>query len=288
MENSPSQAFNPLTQFMRQPKIYIRLPSNGEYWAPGSLEISETGQYPVYSMTAKDELLIKVPDALMSGQAIVDVIQNCMPNIKNGWAVPTIDLDVILIAIRLATYGELMETPVKIGDLELDYTVDLRVVLDQLTNGINWDPIVPIDSDMTVFVKPVTYKEVTKVSLQSFETQKLVQVVNDNSLSDEEKLKLFQDSFKKLTSSTVAMVGDSISKIETSKGSTDNPEYIQEFLANADKGVFNKIQKHLEMLRENNNVKPIKIAVTDEMREKGITGDSLDVPLTFDPSTFFG
>jgi hypothetical protein len=34
---------------MRQPKIFIRLPSNGEYWPPGSLTISETGDYPVYS-----------------------------------------------------------------------------------------------------------------------------------------------------------------------------------------------------------------------------------------------
>jgi hypothetical protein len=29
------------------------------------------------------------------------------------------------------------------------------------------------------------------------------------------------------------------------------------------------------------------VAVTDEMREKGVTGDSVDIPITFDPSTFF-
>ena len=103
---------NPLSMFMRQPKIYIRLPSGGEFWPEGSLEATETGEYPVYSMTAKDELILKVPDALMNGQAIVDVIQNCIPNVKNAWHAPNIDLDVLLIAIRIATYGEMMTTPI--------------------------------------------------------------------------------------------------------------------------------------------------------------------------------
>lgn len=73
---------NPLLGYMRQPKIYIRLPSNGLFWEEGSIDIPENNEFPVYSMTAKDELTFKTPDALMNGQAIVDVIQSCMPNIK--------------------------------------------------------------------------------------------------------------------------------------------------------------------------------------------------------------
>ena len=111
---------NPLSGFMRQPKIYIKLPSGGEYWSKGSLEISETGEYPVYSMTAKDEMMLKIPDALISGQAIVDVVQHCMPNIKNAWSIPNLDLDVILIALRVATYGEKMNVPLNISDVDLE------------------------------------------------------------------------------------------------------------------------------------------------------------------------
>jgi hypothetical protein len=40
-------------------------------------------------------------------------------------------------------------------------------------------------------------------------------------------------------------------------------------------------------LRENNTVKPIVVPVNEEMREKGITGETVEVPLTFDASTFF-
>jgi hypothetical protein len=284
MNSSP----NPLSMFMRQPKIYIKLPSGGEFWPDGTLDIPENGEFPVYSMTAKDELMLKVPDALMNGQAIVDVIQHCVPNIKNAWATPTIDLDVILIAIRLATYGEMMTTPVKFTDtLELEYQLDLRIVMDQLMSQIGWDPVVPVNDHLTIFVRPLTYKQLSFAALQTFETQKIMQVVNDEKTSEEQKIKLFKESFKKLSDATLGTIGDSISSIESVGGSTDNPEHIKEFVENIDKEIFNKVQKHLEMLRDRNTVKPMIIQVTDEMREQGVTGDTIEVPITFDPSTFF-
>jgi hypothetical protein len=283
-----SSPANPLSMFLRQPKIYIRLPSNGEFWPAGSLEASETGEYPVYSMTAKDELMLKVPDALMNGQAVVDVIQHCMPNIKNAWNTPNIDIDMVLIAIRLATYGEMMTTPVKFGnDLELEYQIDLRVLMDSLMNQITWDPVVPINDELTVFVKPLTYKQISAAAIKTFETQKIMQVVNDDKISEDDKIKLFKESFKNLSDATLGSISDSISRIDSSNGSTDNSEHIAEFVENIDKDIFNKIQNHLEQLRDANAIRPMTVAVTDEMREKGVTGDTIDVPITFDPSTFF-
>ena len=288
MNSTPAINLNPLSMFMRQPKIYIRLPSGGEFWPAGSLTPTETGEYPVFSMTAKDELLLKVPDALMNGQAVVDVIEHCIPNIKNAWDVPSIDLDIILIALRLATYGEMMTVPVTAGsDLDLEYQVDLRVVMDQLMSQIKWNSIIPINQDLTVFVKPVNYKVITKAAIQSFETQKIIQMVNDESISEDQKVKLFQDSFKKISDTAIGSIASSISKIESSQGSTDNPAFIQEFIDNIDKEIFNKIQSHLDELKNNNAIKPMIVQVTDEMKEKGVTGDTVEVPITFDPSTFF-
>lgn len=281
-------AKNPLAAFMRQPKIYIRLPSNGNYWPEGSLKISETGEYPVYSMTAQDELLLKIPDALMNGQAIVDVIQHCIPNIINAWDVPNIDMDVILIAIRIATYGEMLTTPISIGESEFEYNVDLRTVLDSLLTSISWDPHVPINDELTVYVKPIRYKQVTEIAIQNFETQKIIQVANDEKISEEEKIKIFKESFAKLTKVTIGMVAASIYNIDSSNGSTSDPLHIKEFMDNVDKDIFNKIQSHLEKLKEQNTVKPIKIAVTDDLREKGFTGEFIEIPLVFDAASFFG
>jgi hypothetical protein len=282
------QTPNPLTAYMRQPKIYITLPSGGEYWTPGSLKPSTTGEYPVYSMTAQDELLLKVPDALMNGQAVVDVIQNCMPNVIDAWGCSTLDLDVILIAIRIATYSEIMTTPVTFGnDLELDYQLDLRTVKDQLINQISWDPAVVISPEMTVFVRPLVYREFSESSVQTFETQKIMQIVNREDLGDDDKLRLFKESFIKLTQVTLGTVQKSVYKIDTAQGSTANFDHIAEFINNVDKEVFNKIQEHLDRLRDQNQLKPITVAVTDEMREQGFTGDSVEVPITFDAATFF-
>lgn len=279
---------NPLSMFMRQPKIYIKLPSGGEYWPEGSLEMSETGEFPVYSMTAKDELMLKVPDALMNGQAVVDVIQHCIPNIKNAWDCPSLDLDMILIAIRLATYGEMMSTPVKFSeDFEMEYQIDLRVLMDRLMQQIKWEPVVPVTNELTVFVKPLNYKKISQSAIKTFETQKIMQVVNDEKMPEEQKIKLFKESFKNLSDATLGTISDSIFRIDSVAGSTDNPEYISEFVNGIDKEIFNVIQKHLETLRDANTIKPMSVDVTPEMKERGVTGDKVEIPITFDPSTFF-
>lgn len=279
---------NPLIGMMRQPKIFIRLPSGGEYWEPNSLEISENGEYPVYSMTAQDELKLKIPDALMNGQAVVDVIQHCMPNIKNAWNIPNIDMDVILIAIRIATYGEKMNVPIKMGeDLDYEYSLDLRLVIDNLMNNITWDPCVVINDEMAVFVRPINYKVMTQGALQTFETQKIIQVINDENLPEEEKIKVFKESFAKLNKLTIGIITDSIYSIDSTGGSTTDRKHIQEFIENVDKEVFDKIKSHIDSLREKNAVKPLKITTTDEMRNLGITEDEIEIPLNFDPANFF-
>lgn len=281
-------AVNPLIGMMRQPKIYIRLPSGGNFWPEGSIIMPESGEFPVYSMTAKDELALKIPDALMNGQAVVDVIQNCMPNIKNAWHCPNLDMDVILIAIRIATYGEFMTVPINIADFSSEYQADLRQVLDQLQNQITWTSEVPINEDLTVYVKPINYKTMTSSALQTFETQKIIQLVNDDSYSEEEKLKAFKESFNKLNQLTIGVINDSVYHIESSQGATSDPKFISEFLNNTDKEIFDAIKNHIEKMRETNTVKPMTIDTTEEMRAAGVTDDNIEIPIQFDPAHFFG
>jgi len=287
MDSTITKPVNPLSSFMRQPKIFIRLPSQGEYWPAGSLAMTETGELPVYSMTAKDEMMLKIPDALMNGQAVVDVIEHCIPNIKNAWHVPTVDMDIILIAIRLATYGEKMTTPLEFGDVAMDYQVDLRMIMDTLMHQIGWDPVVSVNDQLTVFVRPLNYKQITATALQTFETQKIMQIANNETLTEDDKLKMFKESFSRLTDSTIGMIGASIYRVDSSLGSTEDPDYIKEFVDNMDKDMFNKIQDHLETLREQNTVKPINVPVSEDMKAQGITGETVEIPLVFDASTFF-
>jgi hypothetical protein len=283
----PKLKNNPLAGLMRQPKIYIKLPSGGRFWPEGSLVVSETGEYPVYSMTAKDELLIKIPDALLNGQAIVDLMQSCMPNIKNAWEAPNLDVDTILMAIRIATYGERMAVPIDTGDSDYEYDVDLRSVMSDLAGKVSWEDAVAINQDLTVFVKPINYRKMTESALQSFETQKIMQIANSSEMKEEDKLKLFKESFDKLNGVAVGIITDCVYKIESSQGSTDDPVFIKEFMENSDKEIFDKVKNHLDALREQNTISSLTINPTPAMLAGGVEDKPIEIPLIFDASTFF-
>ena len=87
-------------------------------------------------MTAKDELSMQSPDALLSGQTTVDLIQSCVPNIKNAWLIPTVDLDYILIAIRRATYGNAMDFTSVCPHCKKsnENTINLEILQNQIYN----------------------------------------------------------------------------------------------------------------------------------------------------------
>jgi len=279
--------YNPLSSYMRQPKIYITLPSKGKWWEPGALEFSENGEYRVYSMTAKDELLFKTPDALLNGQALVDVIQSCMPNIKNGWAIPSIDIDLILIAIRLATYGERMPIPHKIPLIneEVEYDLDLKVLIDKQQQNIWIDQCV-INDDFIIYLKPLTYKHLSKTSTQAFETSRILKMVNDDALSDEKKMEVFNESFSKLTSVTIDLVADSVYKVWTPEAEVTDLAHLREFVHNADKELFQKIQNHLEELKKKNNLEPLRFTTNEEQQSRGAPAE-YSIPLNFNETDFF-
>ena len=100
---------NPLAKHFRQPAIYTKLPSQGEFWPAGALELPANGEVPIYPMTARDEIILRTPDALLNGQGVVDVLQSCCPSVKDAWKLPSIDVDAILIAVRIATYGNQLD-----------------------------------------------------------------------------------------------------------------------------------------------------------------------------------
>jgi hypothetical protein len=278
---------NPLANYMRQPKIYIKLPSGGDFWPKGSIVVPENGEFPVFSMTARDELLFKTPDALMNGQAVVDVIQSCMPNIKDAWLTPTLDLDTILIAIRLATYGAKMPFTHKIPNTteEVEYEIDLRMLLDQQQTNY-WLDQVAISPDFIICVKPLTYRHMTQTNIKSFETTRILNMVNDESISDEKKLEMFNTSFNNLTKVTVDLLSESVYKIITADGEVTEKRYISEFVANADKSIFETVQNHLNELKKNNELKPLEFTTTEEQQAMGAPAN-YTVPINFNDSDFF-
>ncbi len=278
---------NPLRKYFRQPKVYITLPSKGKFYPATAIEIPENGEFPVFAMTAKDELTMKTPDALLNGAATVEVIKSCIPAIKNPWSMPSIDLDAILIAIRIATYGDKMDITTKVPNTgeERVFSVDLRQLLNKLvTKEYNNELSI---NDMKLITKPISYKEFTEASLKTFEEQRIFALVNNEEIPDQEKLAKFNKSFQILTELTINSVASSIVSISFGDNEVTNSAHIQEFIQNADKEFYQAVLSHIETQRDNFALEPLKVKSNDEDVAAGAP-KSYTVPITFDQSNFFG
>jgi len=271
---------NPLSGYFRQPKIYLELPSKGEFYPDGALDKSTDGKYPVYAMTAKDELMYKTPDALASGQSTVEVIKSCIPSIVDPWSMPSLDVDACLIAIRIATYGEDMDVSANCPSCghENDYTIQLTKYLSNISS-INYNPEI-IVGDLTVRIRPYSYKELTKTAIKTIEQEKIFRVVNDEKMSDEEKLERFGASFVKLTELTVDIVTGCITHVITPEDTVTDPEFIKEFVNNAPKDVFQAINDRIIELKTSFDFDAQEVECSE-------CNNKFDIRVTMDQANFF-
>ena len=278
---------NPLSKYFRQSAVYISLPTSGNY-PPTVLEKSQTGEIGVMPMTARDEIKFKTPDALMNGQGVVDVVESCIPQIKDAWQISNYDLDTILIAIRIATYGETMDINfnVPITNEQSSHTVNLPALLEQIKSQEIVNEMV-LKGGLKIHVRPLTYRDMTKASIKTFQQQKMYTAVQDSKLSNEEKVKRFDESFKALTDLSASILLKNISKIVTPDGAeVSDPAQIKEFIDNANANLINELSDELTKIRMQGSVKPLKLKATEEQIKKGVPV-SYEVPITFDSANFF-
>lgn len=273
---------NPLAKHFRQPAIYIKLPSNGEGYPPGALNIPPNGELPVFPMTAMDEIMSRTPDALFNGSATVKLIQSCLPNIINPWEVTNVDLDLILTSIRVATFGHEMEMTVKCPSCEEEdnYAIDLRNIIDNIKKP-NYAETANLHG-LEIYFRPLTYKELNESSQKQFEQQKMLQVSSDenSTASAEEKLKLMGQALENLTSLTIDTMVSSISAINSNEEVVSDKIHIKEFLQNTEKKVFDAIRDHLSSIREQGELKPLQFTCNSCKHE-------FTSPFTLDQSNFF-
>ena len=278
---------NPLHKYFRQPALYVSLPSGSNY-PPHVVTASQTGELGIMPMTAKDEIRFKTPDALMNGQGVVDVIQSCCPDIKDAWQIKSHDLDTILIAIRIATYGETMEINFNVpgANENVSHTVNLPSLLEQIKSQ-KIDTEFTLKDGLKVGVRPLTYKDMTSTSLQTFQQQKLYTAVQDSQLSDEEKATRFNDAFAKLTELNSSILLKNIASITLADGTeVTDPAQIKEFVDNANAALIKEIETNVSEMRSQGAVKPLKLKATQEQIKKGAPA-SYEVPVTFDTANFF-
>jgi hypothetical protein len=194
---------NPLSRYFRQPTIYMRLPSGGQHYPAGSLDLPANGELPVFPMTVRDEIINKTPDALFNGSAVINLIQSCVPNIKNAWDIPSIDLDSILIAIKVATYGQNLDITGSCTHCQetSDYVIDLNRTLAEIGRS-DYGSAQRI-GQFEIMFRPLNYREINETSQEQFSEQKILNILPDSGLTDKERIQQINDLIVKITDGTI-------------------------------------------------------------------------------------
>ena len=252
-----SLANNPLKQYFRRPSIYLKLPSGGVGYPMGALNKTETGELPVYPMTAIDEITSKTPDALFNGTAIVEIIKSCVPDIRDPWSIPSTDLDAILIAIRSAAQGNEMEIESECPSCKevANYSINLIGVLQTMKPG-DYTKELQI-SDLFIKFRPLSYREMNQAAMAQFEIQKIFVSMND--LPDEERTKKTQEAVVKITEITMAVLAQTIEYVKTPTVTVSETDFILDFLQNCDKNVYIEVRDYHSKLKDSTQIKPQKI-----------------------------
>lgn len=271
---------NPLKQYFRRPAVYIKLPSNGVGYPEGSLDFPENAEFPVYPMTAIDEITSKTPDALFNGEVVVELIKSCVPNIKKPWEILSNDLDAILIAIKAASGNNNLDINTKCPKCseESSYSVNLVGVLSTLKTG-DYDKELEINN-LKIKFKPVNYKTLNSVSIEQLEVQKMFETIA-NMNNDEKKIEVTKSVLAKITDLTMKIISNAIEYIQTPEIRVEEKEYILDFLKNCDKNTYNSIKDYNTVLKTSTEIKPLNIKCTH-------CGNQYSQPFTLNPSDFFG
>lgn len=245
---------NPLKNYFRQYKLYIKLPSNGQFYPEGTVTLSETGDVGVLPMTGKDELILKNPDALLNGEALIEVIKSCVPAVSDPKKLLTNDIDALITAIRYATYNDSLETEISCPSCNHanNFKLNLQYALDNMSY-LEPEYVVNLSSGLSIFVKPYSFPELLKGLHAQFEQSKITRAIENDRITDEERMRLFSNAFAYLSTNTFDLMCKSIVKIvdESNNVNVTDEEYIKDFLMNIDKLSVDKIT---DLVKEINQV----------------------------------
>jgi len=271
-------ANNPLKKYFRQPKIYVDLPSNGMYCEPGTL-MGDPSNMPIYGMTGMDEIIMKTPDALLRGESTVRVIESCCPVVKDAWDVSILDLDLLMVAIRIATYGNTMSVSHKCPhcESENDYEIELGNIINHFKQ-CTYDGKIVL-KDLAINIRPLTYKLWTEFQVRSFTIQRLVAQAMQLEDQDESQ-RILTGLFEQISQLQRETIIAQIDTVEVAEGVVDQKSFIQEWVENSEQIIFDEIKKRIESNRKTWEIPELGVTCPDCTKES-------NVAITVDQSDFF-
>jgi hypothetical protein len=275
---------NPLSGYFRAPKLYTKLPSGGRFYTDDIVELGESREVAVFALTAKDEAILKNPDALLNGEAVSQIIKSCVPAVQNPRRMMSSDIDTLLVAIQGATYGDEIDVKGKCPECgaECSGIASVEGALETM-NTLEESYSFETASGLTIEVKPFSYDSTIKAGIANFQSTRSLQSLS--AITDElEQLKAFNSSFVRMAKVNFDLVVDSVASI---RGNGENEEefvvtdldQIREFLENCETTIGKEIEKTIEKIS--------KIGVNKKVQLECDEHGAFEQEVGFDPVNFF-
>ncbi len=270
-----------LDKHKRQPRLFIDLPTEGKFYDSSVCEKVES--LPVFGMTAMDEMLLRTPDALFSGEATAQVINSCIPNILDPWQLVGYDIDYVLLSIRIATYGETIPISTKCPKCGTENEAEIN--LQNLLKLVNEYEIKQsfVIRDLEFFLKPITYKQTTDFSIQSYTLQKQIASVDQLPLENTERDKQLNDLLHASANLNIQVALSHISEIVDGEDKEADPEVIKAWVSENDVEFYNKIKETIMSMTESWKLPKFEVTCTNEDCK-----ETYKTQLDMDYSNFFG
>ena len=268
--------------------LYTTLPSNGEYWPQGTINISNPSkEIGIMPMTMLDEMNMRTPDALMNGEAIVAMIKSCCPDISDPWQAPLLDIETILVGIRVATYGPTLTVSTKIPVVNEvhEFSIDLSEAVSNLTQGTFKQEHV-LQDGTAIKIRPMTYRTMTQTNIKNYEQARLATNLRSTDATEADKIAEIQKAFKQIASMTVQNIVDQIVSIKTPDAEYSMPNDVYEFVTNVPAPVAQEIKAIVTEQNKIGTMKPVNVQVPPQFVEKGAP-KTVEQNLILDQSNFF-
>jgi hypothetical protein len=276
-----------LQNHKRQPKLFIDLPSKGKWYDENVLDNNQYVQIPVYGMNAMDEIMFKTPDALFSGEATARVINSCIPTILDPWKLVGYDIDYILIALRIATYGDAL--PLTSTCPKCQNTQNNELSLQNMLGGFaNTTTEYSFTlGELTFNLRPLSYKQTTDYSIENYTYERQLAQIKNIDPTDENAKELeaqVQAIYNQSSLMNMNMCVSYIESIANSEGEVENDNsIILDFIKNNDSEFYSELKAGIHQLVRNWDMPSLQVQCDSEE-----CNNSYKATLDMDYSNFFG
>ncbi len=276
---------NPLEKLYRHKTFYTSLPSQGRFY-PSGVKLSADGELGIMPMSAADEIKLKTPDTLFNGEALYDLFRSTIPDIAQPEEIPVCDVDKLLLGIRVASQGKQLDVKGSCPKCEerKTYAVDLTLIMNTAAT-IDSNPVIKIDETLEVELRPFTLQSQIKGQIESFFQQRMQNMLSsDNNMSDEEKIKQFNQALVGAIAMQTTQIAECIVRVimrgEPEDTIVTNPDHIFSWVENMDSATYEKIRAGIEKLSDPKIDDQVKVKCPSCEHEYRMT-------VNLDPVNFF-